>query len=121
MKELDHQEIKRLKDMGWSYTKIGRLMNVDTKTVRTRVDPEYAEAMREFWRDRSAHRRLINKTFNTDKLGLGLGNGPRPTADILSLRDYRLSIPPRDLTAHLLGDPIPGESALDRKLAGAGA
>lgn len=40
---------------------------------------------------------------------------PRPAPDALAERDIRLSIAPRDLTAVLLGDPLPGYSALDRR------
>ena len=33
----------------------------------------------------------------------------------LAARDRRLALAPRDLTASLLGDPLPGYSALDRR------
>lgn len=34
---------------------------------------------------------------------------------VLDERDYRLSLPPRDLTAAFFGDPAPGYSALERR------
>jgi DNA-binding CsgD family transcriptional regulator len=34
---------------------------------------------------------------------------------VLTERDRRLAQPPRDLTAAIAGDPLPGESALDRR------
>jgi hypothetical protein len=40
---------------------------------------------------------------------------PKPDTKLLAERDRRLSIAPRDLTAQLLGDPLPGFSALDRR------
>ncbi len=38
----------------------------------------------------------------------------KPDAQALAERDIRMRTPPRDLTAFLLGDPLPGRSALDR-------
>lgn len=43
--------------------------------------------------------------------------GERPSDDMLAARDRRLAIPARDLTAALMGDPLPGQSALDRRRA----
>lgn len=39
----------------------------------------------------------------------------RPPTELLMEREYRLSLPCRDLTAALFGDPPPGYSALDRR------
>lgn len=39
----------------------------------------------------------------------------KPSEKLIADRDYRLSLPPRDLTAALLGDPPPGYSALERR------
>lgn len=50
-----------------------------------------------------------------NSLNLELGVGPRPTSELLCERDRRLQIAPRDLTAALCGDPLPGFSALDRR------
>jgi response regulator RpfG family c-di-GMP phosphodiesterase len=36
---------------------------------------------------------------------------------VLAERDQRLARQPRDLTAAIVGDPLPGRSALDRKMA----
>lgn len=38
------------------------------------------------------------------------------SAHLLTDRDRRLAVQPRDLTALVCGDPLPGESALDRRL-----
>lgn len=37
------------------------------------------------------------------------------TAQALAERDHRLSLPPRSLTAAMMGDPEPGRSALDQR------
>lgn len=39
----------------------------------------------------------------------------RVNDDILRARDRRLKIKPRDLTAYICGDPLPGYSALERR------
>ena len=39
----------------------------------------------------------------------------RPDAVTLAARDRRLSLMPVSLTAWLFGDPLPGQSALDRR------
>lgn len=41
--------------------------------------------------------------------------GKPPPDDLLRDRDYRLGLAPRDLTAAIMGDPLPGMSALDRR------
>ncbi len=38
----------------------------------------------------------------------------RPPAETLAERAYRLSLEPRSLSAFLMGDPLPGYSALDQ-------
>lgn len=42
-------------------------------------------------------------------------------APVLAARDARLALSPRDLTAAIAGDPLPGMSALDRRKAKNGA
>lgn len=39
----------------------------------------------------------------------------RPAEDVIVERDRRLALQPRDLTALLFGDPLPGYSALERR------
>lgn len=40
---------------------------------------------------------------------------------VLAEREQRLALQPRDLTAAIVGDPLPGSSALDRKMASVAA
>lgn len=40
---------------------------------------------------------------------------PRETVAAFTERNHRLSLAPRDLTAAIFGDPLPGYSALDRR------
>jgi len=39
----------------------------------------------------------------------------QPTEDVLIERNKRLALSPRDLTAAMFGDPLPGYSALERR------
>lgn len=39
----------------------------------------------------------------------------RPPADLIAERDRRSAMAPRDLTAAMFGDPLPGYSALERR------
>jgi hypothetical protein len=48
-------------------------------------------------------------------LDLELGNGPKLTPDQIHAQRYRQSLEPRDLTAALMGDPLPGCSAYERR------
>lgn len=41
------------------------------------------------------------------------GKDPTPQS-VIDERNRRLALEPRDLTAHLQGDPLPGFSALDK-------
>lgn len=109
------EEAKRLRALDWSWRKIDAALGLSRDEARLVLDPEYAARKMQYWRDRSALRREAEKAFATDPLNLRLGNGPRPSNDILAARGYRLSIPHRDLTGELMGDPRVGMSALDRK------
>lgn len=44
-----------------------------------------------------------------------LSSDPRPAMDTIAERDYRAGLMPRDLTAAICGDPLPGYSALERR------
>lgn len=121
MKDLDRSEIRRLRSLKWSWKAIGNLLGADQQTVRCRVDPDYAQKVERKWRDQAEARAMGGKMFSPEELNLRIGYGPKLSDDILAKRDYRLSLPQRDLTGEIMGDPRVGESALDRKMAGVGA
>lgn len=43
-------------------------------------------------------------------------SGPRIPISIIAERDRAMSYETRDITAALMGDPLPGRSALDKKM-----
>jgi hypothetical protein len=93
-----------------------RRLKYDCRSIRRRLDPEWAERTRK--RDQNYTRHYLRKQ---ERVETQHEQGPRPTPqEIAALR--RL-IPPdtRDLTGRLLGDPVPQRSALFQKLSGASA
>lgn len=64
-----------------------------------------------------SRREYINNGQLTKSSGWGLIVKPvePPSMDVLAERDRRLALQPRDTTAALLGDPLPGYSALDQR------
>jgi hypothetical protein len=81
---------------GRSYTEIGKLMNRERRTVA----------------------RALNGIVDEPHVLDPADRVEIPT-DALSERDYRLSLVPRDLTAWVCGDPLPGYSEADRARNGA--
>jgi hypothetical protein len=65
-----------------------------------------------------SRREYINNGYRTKSLKLGdiVKPAERPPAAVMAERDYRMALAPRDTTAALLGDPLPGRSALDRRI-----
>lgn len=61
-------------------------------------------------RDALGHKKLKRR----DGLNMPVDIRPAITPGELADRDKRMSIAPRDLTALLCGDPLPGYSALER-------
>lgn len=116
MNALNLHEIRRLRGLGWSWSRISGAFGLHHETIRRLVDPDFAEKMNEKKRKRRAEEELFGKVFGPNELNLQIGYGPRPSQDILAQRDYRLSFPYRDLTGELMGDPRRGQSALDRKV-----
>jgi hypothetical protein len=65
-----------------------------------------------------SRREYINNGYRTKSLKLGdiVKPAERPPPAVLAERDHRMAIAPRDTTAAILGDPLPGRSALDRRI-----
>jgi hypothetical protein len=117
MPDISASELERARSMraeGLTWEEIGRRLEYDCRSIRRRLDPEWAERTRK--RDRNYTRHYLSKQ---ERVETQHEQGPRHTPqEIAALR--RL-IPPdtRDLTARTFNDPLPGRSALDQKLSGA--
>jgi len=99
------EQAKRMADAGMTWCAIARELDVGVsyKWLKRRLVPGYREQAAQARRGRP-------------RLASGGYTNPRPISDE-ALKRYRAAMPQdtRDLTARLMGDPIPGRSALDRK------
>lgn len=114
-------ELKRAIDMresGLLLAEIAVVLGRTEKAVRHKLG--YATFSPEQLKQRAAKAKEYRALC-----GLGAGarvhsNGwdksmTRPTEDMLQERDRRSAMMPRDITAALFGDPLPGYSALERR------
>ncbi len=95
---------------GYSPKQIAELLGVDTTTIRSWTDPEYA-ANRRAWAKTGRRRKSAGEPSRQA--------GRRPEPGRLGPEE-EAALPPlpkdtRPLTGVLLGDPLPGRSALDRR------
>lgn len=96
------EEARRMRESGQSWRAIGRAFSISTDAVMAAIDPIFAERRRQNIRDWRA------------KNGRGLG-GRRETLSEWIDPALVPSVPrdTRGLTGYLMGDPLPGRSALD--------
>lgn len=112
--DTETQELMRLLEEGWSFRAVGRALNRSTGSINERIKwlrrtPEEHEAVNS--------RRNAVRSPRGIVVSAELGKGIKPDERVLRDRDRRLALPPRNLTAAICGDPLPGSSALDRMLA----
>lgn len=94
------QEARQMARSGVGFDVIAQRFGCHAQTVRRAVDPEYGERRRETVRQNRLSHGYAARATEADWRSR-LAEVPRDT---------------RDLTAHLLGDPLPGRSALDRRV-----
>lgn len=102
MTEDQYRQALRLKQDGLSTYAIARVLGVKRTAVRYRFDnppetrrPRNVPRPRMWDADEEVNRPVVTEQERAD-------------------REHRYTLFPRDLTAALLGDPLPGYSALDR-------
>lgn len=103
-------EVERMRLDGFSWAAIGRKLGVRQELAKRAVDAEYDAKIRE--RQKNYHRER-RQTFKVGKKNHFVRH---EVIDPSVLN----TIPPdtRTFTARALGDPLPGRSALDRKMQG---
>jgi hypothetical protein len=115
---------RRLRAAGWSWDAIGEAMCESWVTIRSAVQPEWGEAYRAKKRraSKKSHDRYKKSRLAERKMPAGAGLKNQQPGKSLEIpqsvlldRERRLELAPRDITAALMGDPIPGRSALDRR------
>lgn len=107
---------KELIDGGMTIKAAAREIGVDYSRLgaKARYERESQDA-----RERKyARERAKRKSYYLPTSSYRPGKQPassRPSEALIAARDARARITPRDLTAQLLGDPLPGYSALERR------
>ena len=105
--EKERTEIKRLRSLGLTWAQVQRATGINATTAKTLVDSEYAEQRR----NRVNQLRGPNRSnHRVDSI---------TAEEFQKIRQRQLAVPKdtRSITGVLLGDPLPGRSALDRRAA----
>jgi hypothetical protein len=116
-----HLAARRFKAQDMNYKAIAKKIRSTEREVRA----AFSDVIR---KPKRRHRALIPKVapgdrnpgntyFPSPRLMAGIEEPKKLNIphDVLADRERRLSTPPRSLTAALLGDPLPGRSALDKR------
>lgn len=108
----DEEVARSMHVAGWPYEQIGRRFGISGQKVHELLDPEYAEMRR--MRLQSPLKRSVRKQCNHRNYVKSLENDAEAFRQFASFpRDTRT------ITGQVLGDPLPGRSALDRMRSGA--
>lgn len=100
------KEAKRLRAKGWRYWQLARLFNVGQSTVRRYCDERQHMKALERDKERVARQRLgVHNTYKVTR---------SEKHDAFILMD-EIPDDTRDLTARLMGDPLPGRRAIDMR------
>ena len=103
-------EAWKMRSRNISFDRVGKVFGIGAKTVRNALYPDLAK------KDNS-RRRLRRAQFQNSKTAHSVGGHPvHIPAEVLADRDIRRLSESRSLTAVLMGDPMPGRSALDKKM-----
>jgi hypothetical protein len=111
----------RARGVGWK--KVSRELRVSEYVLRCAIEPEYRRyklGLNVKQRAQIAARMVVVKrprpVSHTAQPEARYGPA-KPPADVLAARDLALELRlrPRSVTAQLLGDPLPGRSALDQR------
>lgn len=120
---------QKMRELDWSWRQIGAYLNVGPDTVRGALDPAHRVKVK----TGRVHSEQIRRALRTQKTrrvrvkaNLSVDPGQLTPSVFLSAqisipdgvlidRDRRAQLEHESLTAALLGDPLPGRSALDRR------
>jgi hypothetical protein len=116
MRPVTPNVIERAKEMranNVSWNQIAKTLDVSAFLVRAATEPDFRNYRRERQRRHLQRERPhINHAVHHEVRGTRF-----PPAEVLreAERARELRLQPRSLTAELLGDPLPGRSALDQR------
>lgn len=106
-------EVRRMREAGASWQHICRTLGTTHDTARRAVDPEYA-AMRRLKNSTNRKAKRLSKP-RTRENHVVEDHKNRPTAAEAAAAIASVPADTRGVTARMLGDPLPGRSALDKK------
>jgi hypothetical protein len=95
---------RKLRAGGLSWASIGARLGYHEKTIRERLDSDFAAAQRFRYTDPAAFIEMDEQRITPEEAARAIATVPLDT---------------RSVQARFLGDPLPGRSALDRKRLGA--
>lgn len=105
MLQRDVMYARRLKSKKFTYQQISEFFE-------GRHTPNEIEAALEKLQEK---RRDRYQTWHSTTVGIVSHDTLKPTAEVLATQQARLMLRPKTITALVCGDPLPGESALDRR------
>lgn len=111
-------QAKALIESGKNLKETALLIGCERQALKSKVCWERATSDVKIKRNEASRRRRFHDKAKTPpRLQLERQfASSKPSPELIAERDYRLSIAPRDLTAALQGDPLPGFSALERRV-----
>lgn len=104
--------IRSMRLAGRSWLSISAAVGAGVEAIRRAVDPEWAAKRRE---GQNANRKRLRISRDLPSPKQQRPDTNRPTLDEARRAIAGVPRDTRDLTSRLLGDPLPGRSALDRK------
>lgn len=105
-------DAKRLRGTkNWTWSAIARKHRLAIQTIRRRLDAEYADRLREIARIKNG------ADFRGDGPRIYVDPEARPDPAVVAASRRAIPIDTRSVTQRILGDPLPGRSALDRRIA----
>ena len=105
-------EARAMRDAGQTIQSIARHFGFDADTIQRAVDPEYAERRRRLNNEARRRRRGSGIALEIHRVEVSGVSREEAAAAIASV-----PADTRDLTARVLGDPLPGRSVLDKRSA----
>ncbi len=103
------EDVARLRNEGWAWEKIAAQYGMTRHQLRLSFVPGYAEKCKQRYLDKlKGHRSPLSHVHHIEQ------HVYIPPC-VLEEREHRAALEPRDNTAALLNDPLPGYSALDRR------
>lgn len=113
------EQAKAMRAEHWSWRSTALKLDVSEWQLRCAIEPNF-RAYRMEQKSQNPSQQKRKRQYINSAVHHRVSTHPphgRPPANVLAERDHAkwLREQPRDITAELLGDPLPGRSALDQR------